>query len=187
MEFFIQIFKQLPPFWPKVMVLLAIAALLLLPGARSLFRQASTGNRRLARAKSLLEVRKLQLDVETLRAKNPDAAPSVLDPPIKKLLAVVVEAEDEEEARPLEWKERARFALRGAAVLFVVSLLTLGLTGRRTGVELLQVGFWELVVLLPCGLLAATIPSSSRWSSILYGFLLPAVVASIAVAARLRG
>jgi len=59
--------------------------------------------------------------------------------------------------------------------------------GRRSDVDLLQLGLRELAALVPCGLVASAIPSSSRWGSVLYGVAIPALVAAIVVVARARG
>ena len=45
----------------------------------------------------------------------------------------------------------------------------------------------ELVVALPAGLIAAAIPSRTRWICVFRGFLIPALVGVLAVVAHVYG
>ena len=162
-----------------------LGALFLLPNTRSWLTRGGTSDRRLDRAKKLLEVRRLQIEVEALRARHPDAAASVLDPHIEALLSA---AEHEDAGAPsLTWRERAPLAIGGAAFVLLFGLVALAASGGRTGAELTRLALSEAALLAPCGLLASLLPSRSRWGSALYGVAVPMLVAAIVVAARARG
>ena len=106
----IQIIKQLPPIWPRLAVLIALLAL---PQTRRILTRGETGTRRLERAKGLLAVRKLQIEVAALRAAHPEVGNSILDEQIEGILVAPVE-EDEDAGPPLTWMERLKLAGAGA-------------------------------------------------------------------------
>lgn len=183
MEIFVQVFKQLPAGWPRLLLVVALGLLLAVPRARRLLWRGGTGSHRLARAKQLLELRKLQIDVALLRAQHADLDESVLDPQIEKLLSRADDAE-EHDRRPLPWRERIRLAGLGTGSFLAIGLLAISLAERRSGAELVQLGLRDLALALVCALVASAIPASARWTSVLYGCLVPALVAALAVAAR---
>lgn len=188
MELIVQILKQLPPFWPRLLVLIVLVLLVALPQTRRLLTRGGAATRRLERAKLLLEVRKLQLEVEELRVRSPEGPVSVLDAPIERLLAVPVEKDEADEASgvPVPWRERLHLAALGAAAFLVLDLVAFGVGGRRAGLDLVGFGLKQLVVLVPCALLASAIPTRNRWGPVFYAFLLPVVVAALVVTARLQ-
>jgi len=183
MEIFVQVFKQLPAGWPRLLLVVALALLLAFPRARRLLWRSGTGSHRLARAKQLLELRKLQIDVALLRAQHADLDGSVLDREIQRLLSQADDA-GEHERVPLPWRARIRLAGLGAGSFLAIGLLAISLAERRSGAEIVQLGLRDLALALACALIASTIPASARWTSVLYGCLLPAIVAALAVAAR---
>lgn len=65
-------------------------------------------------------------------------------------------------------------------------VLAAGLSGRREGVELFTVALRELLVIIPCALIASAIPARNRWGPV-YGFLMPILVVVLAVTARMQG
>ena len=107
MEVIIQIIKQLPPIWPRLAVLVALIALLALPQTRRILTRRGPGTPRLQRAKHLLAVRKLQVEVAALRAANPEVGDSVLDEQIEGILAAPLE-EDEAAGPPRPWSSPTR-------------------------------------------------------------------------------
>ena len=179
MEVVVQIVKQLPAGWPRVAALAGLVLLLLLPDARRLLTQGELRKKKLEKRKRLLELRKLELEVAGLKDKNADAEDSMLDAQIAALAI-----EPEEDRKPLEWRERAKFALMGSFSWMLVGLLALWFTDLFTGSELIKGALVELLVALVCGLIAAAIPSQSGSASTFRGFLIPAVVAALAVVAR---
>lgn len=186
MEIFIEVFKQLPAGWPRILLVVVLGLLLALPRARRLLLRGGTGSHRLARAKQLLELRKLQIDVAVLRAQHPDLDASVLDPQIGKLLSVPDDG-NEPDLRPLPWRQRIRFAALGAGSFLAIGLLALGVSDRRSGAEIVQLGLRDLALTAVCALVASAIPARARGISVLYGCLVPALVAALAVAARSGG
>lgn len=184
MEIVVQIIKQLPPFWPRAAVLLALALLLFLPEMRRVLTRSVPGKRRLDHVKHLLEVRKLELDVAALKAKIPETESSILDAEIEQILSKPVEVDEEED--PLAWSERAKFALTGSFSLMVIGIMALWFMGRFSGSELIRLALLELGVALACGLIASAMPSRSRSRCVFRGFLIPALVAALSVAARGR-
>lgn len=183
MELIAQILKQLPPFWPRLVAVIVLVLLLLLPQTRRLFKRVATGDRRLDRARHLLEVRKLQIEIDALRAKNPEIADSALDSQIQVILSDP-EEDEEAEAPPLLWWDRAKLAAVGSFAVMMVGFMGLWLTGRRTGPELGQLALKELLVIVPCALLASAIPAGARWSPVFYGVVIPVLVVALSVAAR---
>lgn len=188
MEILLALFKQLPPVLPRVLLLLALGALLLLPRGRALLTRG--GKRRLRRTRDLLEVRKLQIEVEVLRAQHPEVADTPLDARLARLLraeeAGAPEQPEEDEDPPLPWPARARGAFAGSLAIFLVAVLAALAGGRHEGMGLVHVALRDLLVLVPCGLLASALPSRAAWASALYGAVLPALVAALVIAARLR-
>lgn len=186
MEILVHIFKQLPAFWPRAVLLGVLLLLVLLPQTRSLLTRGGLGSRRLDRAKRLLELRKIELEVAALRAQHAAAGGSQLDAQIERLLRRDVEqaGDDAGDEPTLPWVDRARLAAIGAGSFLLLTTLALGITGRRTGSELAVVAGKELLALLPCALLASAIPTRARWGPVFYGFLVPVVVAALAVTAR---
>lgn len=185
MEVFVQIIKQLPPFWPRLIVLIALIVLLALPQTRRILTRGGTGSRRLERAKGLLEVRKLQIEVAALRAAHPELGASNLDHQIEGILVAPVEEEDDV-GPPLTWMERLRLASAGALGFMLFGVLAAGISGRREGVELFTVALKELLVIVPCAVVASAIPSRKRWGPVFYGILMPILVVALAVTARVR-
>jgi hypothetical protein len=183
-ELFIRIFKQIPPLWPRLALVAAIALLLLAPRTRTLLMGGGRGKRRLDRAKRLLEVRKLQIDVATLRAKNPDVPESPLDATIERILGHPDVHDDEEDGPPLTWPARLTWAAAGGLVFLVVGALGLAIAGDRTGGEILRIAARELVLLVPGVLLASALPAQARWNAVLYGALVPLLVTALSVIAR---
>ena len=168
------------------MVVIVLVLLLLLPETRRLLTRGGTGDRRLDRAKRLLEVRKLQIELDALRAQNPGIGDSILDGPIDAILGQPVD-DEEAAARPLPWLDRAKLASTGSFAVMMIGLMGVWLTGRRTGLELGQLAVKELLVIVPCALLASAIPARVRWGSVFYGIVIPVLIAALSVAARAGG
>jgi hypothetical protein len=182
METMILVLKQLPPIWPRVAVLALLLALVALPQARRLLTRGGTGSRRMERARTLLEVRKLELEVGALRAAHPELGPSRLDAPIEALLA----GDDRAEAleAPLPWTQRMKLAALGTGLFWIAGLLALRVAGERSGLDLLSLALRELTVMVPCALLASALPARVRWGPVLYGILVPLVLVVVALIAR---
>ena len=66
METIVQIVKQVPPFWPRVLVLVGIGLLFFLPEARTKLAQLGPRAKRNASLKELMELRKLELEIAEL-------------------------------------------------------------------------------------------------------------------------
>lgn len=183
METITEIIKQLPPFWPRLAAVGVLLLMMGLPQANKLLKGAATGSKRLARAKELLQTRKLQIDIDTLRAANPDLPDSILDKQIDRLLADTVKEDTE---LPLSWPERLKLAGAGGLTLALLGVLVAGFSGKRVGVDLLIGAGKELLVIIPCALIASAIPARTRWVPVFYGVLLPILVVALAVTARMH-
>ncbi len=109
LEVITHIFKQLPPIWPRVIVLALLVLALALPQTRRVLFRRSMGTRRLERAKKLLELRKLEIEVAALRSQHSDLKDSVLDQRISRILVESL-SEDEEKAPRLPWIDRLKLA-----------------------------------------------------------------------------
>jgi len=183
-EIALKIIEQLPPIWPRLLFLAVLLLLLFVPQVRQFLSTRATGPRRLGRVRSLLEVRKLQLDVAKLRAAHPELTNTLLDGEIDRILAEPVEP-DTKPALP--WRERIALAGYGAIGFVILSTLAVALSGRREGVDLLTGVLREGALTLPCAALASAIPTHSRWGPVFYAFLIPFLVVALAVTARLQG
>lgn len=184
MEIVVQIVQQLPPVWPRVTALLGLALLFFLPEVRQWLIHKVFGRHRTDRLKHLLELRKLELDVATLKAANP-AAVSALDAEIEKMQRQPLD--DEEQRESLSWSERAKSALAGSFSWILLSVLALTAMGHFSTVAPTKVLMMEFVVALAGGLLASAIPSTARWYCVFRGALIPALIAALSVAARGHG
>jgi hypothetical protein len=180
MEMILQIFKQLPPFWPRLAALVVLVLLVALPQTRSLLKRRGA---RLDRAKRLLELRKLEIEVAKLRASVPEAGESVLDAQIQAILGKELAEEDEP---PLAWLARLRLSAYGALGFLTFGLLASGLSGRQAGMDLAGGALKELLILVPCVLIASAMPARSRWGPVFYGFLIPILVVALMVTARMQ-
>jgi hypothetical protein len=181
MEAIAKIMEQVPPFWPRVAAVAVVFLVMALPQARNIFKGA--GGKRLDRAKKLLEVRKLQIDVDKLRAANPELPDSVLDRQIDRLLAD--SADDDEE--PVPWQERLKLAAAGGLALALLGVLVAVFGRGWEGIELVTRVLKELIVIVPCAFIASAIPVRRRWLSMFYGFMMPTLIVAISVAARMKG
>ena len=184
MELFIKIFKQLPPFWPRVAAIVVIGLVLLLPKLRPLISSASRNRRRLDHAKRLLELRKLQVDVAVARASHPEIAESEIDRQIETILDRAIEDGDDDDRPPLPWRERATLAAMGTLAFIVVGVLGLWVAADRTVGEIAMTALRELPVLVPGALIASAIPSQYRSSTVVAGFVVPVLLTALAVTAR---
>ena len=184
MELLIKIFKQIPPLWPRIALVVVIGLALLFPKGRAVVTRGGRAKRRHERAKRLLELRKLQFDVALLRAKNPEIADSPLDREIGALLAGAVRDEDADEAAPLPWTIRLALAGAGTLVFLVAGALGLSIAGDQTPAQITRIALRELLVLAPSALIASAIPAGARWMPVFYGVLLPVLLTALAVVAR---
>ncbi len=62
----------------------------------------------------------------------------------------------------------------------------MGVSGRREGVELFTLVLKELLVIVPCALIASAIPAPNRWGPVFYGLLIPILIVAIVVTAGLH-
>ena len=74
MEIVVEILTRVPEGWPRLLVVGLIVLVLAVIGAPQLLFGQKREERYLARAQNLLNVRKLQLDVDRLKADDADAA-----------------------------------------------------------------------------------------------------------------
>ena len=79
MEIVVQLLQKIPPVWPRIAALLALGLLFFLPKARRILMHKTFGEHRTEQLQSLLQLRKLELEVAALRAANPDAVDSAID------------------------------------------------------------------------------------------------------------
>lgn len=183
MDILIQIFKQLPPFWPRLALVAVVLLLLMAPQARRWAKRAGLGDQQLARTKELLALRKLEIEVAALRQAHPDVEDSPLDEELRRSVAALV-GEEVAVAEPIPWPERLRLAAMGTGTILVLGLLAVWLSGRKTGGALGWLALYEATGLAPCALIASALPARVKWAPVLYGVVMPIVVAAVVVAAR---
>ncbi len=182
MEIVVQILKHLPPGGPRILVLLVLGVLFFFPEMRQFLTKDRRDNKRLDLARQLLELRKLELTVVELKTKYPDAQNVDIDAQIEELLS---EPQLESpEAEPLVWKDRFKFSLAGSFALMVMGTTALVYNGRLADGDSVKFILTELGMTLTCSFLASMIPCHSRWESVFRGFLIPALLGALAVAAK---
>ena len=183
MEIVVKIVQQIPPTAPRVTAVVALVLVFFLPEVRRLLHKLVIGDST-EQLKSLLEVRKLELEVAALKAARPEAAASPIDAEIEELRKHPDEGQ--EEGEPLMWPVRLQFALAGAFSGVVISSLALWVVGQFKPLEASHVLLKECVVALIGGFLASAIPSRVQWHCAFRGLLIPAIVAALGVLARVR-
>ena len=162
MEIISKIIQQLPPIWPRLLILAVLIGLVALPHTRRILKRGAGGKQKLDRAKQLLELRKLEIQVEAMRAEHPNVPESALDEEIRLLLAKPPDP-TVDDTPPLAWVERMKLAGYATLAFLVLSVLVMGFSGRREGSELATFAFREVLVLVPCALIASAIPTRNRW------------------------
>jgi hypothetical protein len=189
MEIVVQILKHLPAGWPRIVVLIGIGLLFFFPELRRLLAKRQQDKERLERVKQLLELRKLELTVVDLKAKYPDAQNTHIDSQIEELLSepqpLSEPTPELQKAEPLAWIDRFKFSLAGSFALMIIGGIALWLSGRFLGGDdAVKVILIELGLTVLCGLLASAIPCRSRWECIFRGFVIPALLGALTVAAK---
>ena len=111
-EIVVQIIKQLPAGWPRVVVLLGLALLFFFPEMRRMLTRGHREKERFESAKQLMELRKLELTVVDLKVKHPEALNQYVDSQIQELMS---EPPAKLQKAPLlEWKDRLLYCLAGS-------------------------------------------------------------------------
>lgn len=182
MEIVVQILKHLPAGWPRIIVLIGLAFLFFFPEIRRKLSKGFHDKERFGHAKELLELRKLELTVVDLKAKHPDAQNMSLDSQIEKCLS-----EPQPKPREIEsigWYDRLKFSLAGSFALMVMGSIALWHSGMFVDGGMGKAIFTELGLTLICGFLASLIPCQYRWECVFRGFLIPALLGALAMAAK---
>jgi len=188
MEIVVRILKHLPPGWPRIVVLIGLGLLFFFPELRRVLTRRHREKEQLEQAKQLLELRKLELTVADLRAKQPEAKNENLDSQIEEIFNSLQPISDPKptpkQAEQLPWTERLKFSFAGSFALMMIGGIALWLSGRfDEGDDPVKFILVELGVAVICGLLASAIPSRSRWECVFRGFLIPALLGALTVAA----
>ena len=188
MEIVVQILKNLPAGWPRIIVFVGLGLLFFFPEFRHMLTRRRDEDERLDQLKQLLELRKLELDVAELKANNPQAENPKLDLQIgDEFSKVTLQDEPKPKAESTEmlpWFDRIKFSLAGSSVLMTFGVLALWFGGRFLGGDdVLKVISIEVGLTLICGMLASAIPSRSPWECVFRGILIPALLGAMTVAA----
>lgn len=189
MEIVFQVLKHLPAGWPRIAVLVGIGLLFFFPELRRRLTQRHNDKDRVDRVTRLLELRKLELTVVELKEKHPDALNVAIDSQIEELFSEAQQANEPlisiELPEQVSWVERLKFSLVGSFALMIIGGIALWLSGRFLGGDdAVKVILIELGLAILCGLLASAIPCRSRWECVFRGFLLPALLGALTVAAK---
>jgi hypothetical protein len=181
-EIVVQILKHLPSGWPRIIVLLGLALLFFFPEMRRLLTKGHRDKERFGQAKQLLELRKLELTVVDLKFKYPEAQNVSLDLQIEELLCEP--QSNPQEIKSFDWKDRLKFSLAGSFALMVMGSIAIWHSGKLVDGELGKFILTELGLTVICGFLASVIPCYYRWECVFRGFLIPALLGALAVAAK---
>ena len=180
MEIVFQIIEHLPSGWPRIAVLAALGTLFFLPEMRRKVTWHLSDKERFDRARQLLELRQLEIEVKELQAQHPESKNELLDMEIKALLHEV----PKESLAPerIAWPDRFRYAMSGSFSLMVLGTLALWQSGKFVDKSALHVISVELGYAVASGLLASAIPSRHAWECVFRGFLIPAILGAMVAA-----
>jgi hypothetical protein len=184
----IALFQKLPPGWPRVLMVGLLAAAMFTPQLRQLLTGGKVQTKRMDQAKRMLEIRKLQMEVEALEATHGSA--SSADDAVKRAVESALEnslREDPEDAPPPPYVERLRYAALGALAFFIVTALLAtigGVSGPDNSLTITSMMLRSAVVSAISALLAAALPARVHWASALFGFLIPILIGALAAFAR---
>lgn len=182
MEIVVQVLKHLPSGWPRIVAILGLALLFFFPEMRRLITRGFHDKERLGNAKRLLELRKLELTVVDLKAKHPEAQNVGLDSRIEELLS---EPHPEpQEIESIGWNERLKYSMAGSLALTVMGSIAIWHSGVIDDGDMGKFILVELGMTLICGFLASVLPCRYRWESVFRGFLIPALLGALVVAAK---
>ena len=189
MEIAVQVLKHLPAGGPRILAVIVIGLLFFFPEMRRLFTKRHREKDRYEQLNQLLELRKLELTVADLKAKHPEAKNENVDSQIEEIFR---EAESDNQSEPetttedrLNWIERLKFSLAGSFALMILGSVPLVFSGRfQNNADILKVFLVELSLAILCGFLASAIPGRRRWECVFRGFLIPALLGALTVAAK---
>ena len=188
MEIVVQILKHLPAGWPRILAVMLLGIMFFFPEMRRRLTKSHREKEQLELAKQLLELRQLELTVAGLKSKTPESKNIKLDSQIEKIFSepgLLSESDsDAEMTGTIEWVSRLKFSMIGSFTLMILGSIALWHSGRFIGENAPEVILFELSLAVVCGFIAALVPSRSRWESVFRGFLIPAVIGALAVAAK---
>jgi len=184
----IALFQKLPPGWPRVLMVGLLGAAMFTPQLRQLLTGGKVQTKRMDQAKRMLEIRKLQMEVEALEATR--GSKGGVDDAVRRAVdTALVESlqEDPEDAPPPPYAERLRYAALGALTFFIVTVLLAtvgGVTGPDQAVTITSLVLRSALVCAISALLAAALPTRVHWGSALFGALIPTLMGALAALAR---
>lgn len=188
MEIVTQILKHLPAGWPRIVALVGLGMLFFFPELRRVLTQQHRNKENLELAKQLLTLRQLELTVFDLKSKHPDAKNDYIDGRIQEIFTEPAQPSkanaDPESASSIVWVDRLKFALIGSFSLMLLGSIALWHNGKFLGGNVVEAIFVELGLAVICGFIASAIPCRSRWECVFRGFLIPAFLGALAVAAK---
>lgn len=182
MEIVIKIMSHIPEGWPRLVVVIIAVVIFIWSDAHQKFAKSKFEQKIVGRVMPLLQVRKLQLEVEKLKAAIPDATSSgaALDVRVESLLKK--DEKEVVESNPPELKERIVSTLKGGLLFFAAGALItlLGQVQEFGGAgQLMRTLFGDLLAIVAFATLAAAIPSPSRSASMRRGFFVPFLAACV--------
>lgn len=188
MEIVTQILKHLPVGWPRIIALVCLGLLFFFPELRRQLTFKHQEKENLDRAKQLLELRKLELSVVELKARYPDATNDFIDGQLNVLFTPPANIDGETDPNPvaeksLVWFERLKLAMVGSFGLMILGSIALWLNGKYADGVAAKAILIEFGIALFCGLVASALPCQYRWECVFRGFLFPAVLGALAIAA----
>jgi hypothetical protein len=188
MEIVTQILKHLPAGWPRIIALVGLGMLFFFPELRRLLTQRHRNKENLDLAKQLLELRQLELTVVDLKSKHPEAKNVNLDGRIQEIFSEPTQTSEANAepklTEPIAWVDRLKFAMIGSFSLMLLGSIALWHSGKFLGGNVVQAILIELGLAVLCGFIASAIPCRSRWECVFRGFLIPALLGALAVAAK---
>ena len=182
MEVVVQILKHLPPGWPRIVAVLVLALLFFFPDMRRLLAREFHDKERFGQAKKLLELRKLELTVVDLKARHPQAQNVSIDSQIEALLSEP--QREAKAAKSLVWIDRFKLTMAGSLTLMLMGTIALWHSDKLADGNLGKFLLTEFGLAALSGALASAIPCRYRWECVFRGFMIPALLAALAVAAK---
>ena len=182
MEIAFQILKQLPAGVSRIAVVAVLAVLFFLPEMRRKLTWQLWEDDRFERAKKLLELRQLQIQVEASKSEHPEAKNEYLDGQITELIAESSPGTSLK-PEPIAWRHRLRHCLAGSFALMVLGTIALSLSGSFDAESPLHVIGVEMGYTAVCGFLASAIPARHAWECVFRGILIPIIIGAMVAAA----
>jgi hypothetical protein len=180
----LQLFSRIPEGWPRIVLLLVVAAIYTFPMLRGQISRRERQRPELEHLRLILEVKKLSAEIEVLGQGRDLGDLSGADE-ARRLRTLLRGRQPTAQAdeRALDFRARAQAALAGSLVVAMLATLV-ALSGGFRPPSLPVFAVRQLLGVVLGTVLVGLIPTRTRTLSFVYGFLLPFAVAMVVLVSR---